>query len=210
VSERGYYPELVFPAWFKGPDAMRKLVTELWAHRYEALYEKGGDLDLDEAIARGLASLGDPAKDDRAWRRCGFLARTLALAARDTVLAHAPNDERPARVISALEGWLDHKKPPPAADAKEFPERPIVTPQALGEALGVLRGALSVGDRSNANKALEEMSDDCLQGYAIVPGSSGRRDLFNWWLIAALPAAWSERLPDKIYSIRWKWPPPGE
>jgi hypothetical protein len=35
------------------------------------------------------------------------------------------------------------------------------------------------------------MVDDCLQGYAIVPGSEGRRSVFNWWLHVVVPAAWA-------------------
>jgi hypothetical protein len=62
-------------------------------------------------------------------------------------------------------------------------------------------------DPAAARPALLEMLDDCLAGYAVFPGSDGRRDLFNWFLVEAVPAAWSERLPDRIYTLKWPWPP---
>jgi hypothetical protein len=45
-----------------------------------------------------------------------------------------------------------------------------------------------------------------LEGYAIFPGSDGRRDLLNWWLTQVVPAAYERRLPDEIYTMRWPWP----
>ena len=51
-------------------------------------------------------------------------------------------------------------------------------------------------------EALLEILDDCLEGYAIFPGSQGRRDLFNWWLLEVIPAAWCLRFPESIYTIK--------
>jgi hypothetical protein len=118
----------------------------------------------------------------------------------------SPVADRPPS--QALRATGRHRAAQSSIDSKPSTPRSAAVSQSPGQgspeqlaqrASATLRGPLSVGDRSNANKALQEMSDDSLQGYAIVAGSSGRRDLFNWWLVAALPAARSERLPDEIF-----------
>jgi len=63
-------------------------------------------------------------------------------------------------------------------------------------------------DSDDPRAALIEILEDCFDGYAIVPGTQGKRDLFNWFLIEVLPAAWCLRLPDRIYTLKWPWPPP--
>jgi hypothetical protein len=40
-----------------------------------------------------------------------------------------------------------------------------------------------------------------LEGYAIFPGSYGRRELFDWWLLDVVPASWYLLPPNSIYSI---------
>jgi hypothetical protein len=50
-------------------------------------------------------------------------------------------------------------------------------------------------------ETLLEILDDCLEGYAIFPGSQGRRDLFNWWLLEVVPATWCLQFPESIYRI---------
>ena len=58
-----------------------------------------------------------------------------------------------------------------------------------------------------ARQLLLDILDVTLDGYAVFPGMQGRRDLFNWWLSEAVPAAFMERVPDHIYSGDWPWPP---
>ncbi|KYC44101.1 hypothetical protein WA1_02885 [Scytonema hofmannii PCC 7110] len=53
-----------------------------------------------------------------------------------------------------------------------------------------------------AREALLEILDDCFEGYAIFPGSAGKRDLFNWWVVEVIPAAWSQQLPTFIYTMK--------
>jgi hypothetical protein len=46
-----------------------------------------------------------------------------------------------------------------------------------------------------------DILDDCLEGYAIFPGSYGRRELFDWWLLEVVPASWYLFPPSSIYFI---------
>ncbi len=81
-----------------------------------------------------------------------------------------------------------------------FPQVSVGT-QAIDEALDVFRNALRVLERSQAREALLEILDDCFEGYAIFPGSQGKRDLFNWWLLEVLPATWCLEFPDVLYTM---------
>lgn len=73
--------------------------------------------------------------------------------------------------------------------------------QAIDEALDVFRNGVRILDINQARLALLEMLDDCLEGYAVFPGSQGRRDLFNWWLLEVVPATWCLQLPKFVYTI---------
>jgi hypothetical protein len=64
---------------------------------------------------------------------------------------------------------------------------------ALGDGAGILA--------VEAKKALLEILDDCFEGYAIFPGSQGKRDLFNWWLLEVVPATWCLHYPKTLYTI---------
>ncbi|GBF79059.1 hypothetical protein [Aphanothece sacrum] len=74
--------------------------------------------------------------------------------------------------------------------------------QAIDEALDVLKNLLRVLDFGQAKEALLNILDDCFEGYAIFPGSEGRRDLFNWWLLEVIPASWCLEFPNKLYNIK--------
>jgi hypothetical protein len=65
-----------------------------------------------------------------------------------------------------------------------------------------LQNALRVLDYSQAKKSLIEILDNCLEGYAVFPGSYGKRDLFNWWLMEAVPATWCLQFPEFVYTIK--------
>jgi len=80
-------------------------------------------------------------------------------------------------------------------------------PQGLDDALATLYSVARALHPASARVAIADAVDWCLEGYAVFPGSAGRRDLFNWWLIRVVPAAYHEHLPDQIYTCRWPWPP---
>jgi hypothetical protein len=68
-----------------------------------------------------------------------------------------------------------------------------VSSQAIDEAIDVFRNLQRVTVPDRAREALLEILDNCFEGYAIFPGSAGKRDLFNWWVVEVIPAAWSQQ-----------------
>ncbi|MEG3436466.1 hypothetical protein V0288_04985 [Pannus brasiliensis CCIBt3594] len=71
----------------------------------------------------------------------------------------------------------------------------------MSEALDVYQNAIKTIEPDRSLEALLEILEDCLEGYAIFPGSRGRRELFNWWLLDVVPASWYLRPPRSFYSV---------
>lgn len=169
------------------------------AGRYPALYEIGSPaeaLDLESVVHDVLSAVGDPRVDERAWRSFGFMARAVLTEVRPTLAAHWPPGLVLADgVLAALDIWLASNADPPTVRASPSGPR---APQALGEALGVVESARVVLDRSQAHAALLDILDSVFQGYAILPGSEGRRAIFDWWLKEVVPAAFALRVPRRL------------
>ncbi|XXX78211.1 hypothetical protein WMF30_05515 [Sorangium sp. So ce134] len=185
--------------WRAEPRVDRRLAAAIdaaRAGRYPELYEDADARearDLDEATSDVLAALGDPRVDDRAWRRLGFMGRAALVEVAPTIAAHWPPGLASADAVgAALDTWLSSASAPAAV--KGLPAAPLA-PQALAEALGVVESAAQLLDRAQARAALSEILDSLFQGYAVFPGSKGRRALFDWWLDDVVPAAAALRAP---------------
>jgi hypothetical protein len=77
----------------------------------------------------------------------------------------------------------------------------IASFQVLSESLDVYNNAIKTLDYHQSIEALLEILDDCLEGYAIFPGSYGRRELLDWWLLEVVPASWYLLAPTSIYLV---------
>jgi hypothetical protein len=80
-------------------------------------------------------------------------------------------------------------------------EKEIGSWQILSEAFNVYRNTLETLDYSKSVDSLVDSLEDCLEGYAIFPGSQGRRELFEWWLLDVVPASWFLCPPQSLYPI---------
>ena len=47
-----------------------------------------------------------------------------------------------------------------------------------------------------------DMLEDCLEGYAIFPGSFARRHLFDWFLLDVYPSIYNKNYSQYIYTIK--------
>jgi hypothetical protein len=141
-----------------------------------------------------------------AHRRLLYLGWALALASAPTIEGWAPDDTRPQFVLEAVRAWLEEKRQVLLDTETLFSE--ITGSQALNEARDVFANLARALTPEAALPALRAILDDCLEGYAVFPGSEGRRDLFNWVLLEVVPAAWNLHLPKAIYTFHWPWPPP--
>jgi hypothetical protein len=73
--------------------------------------------------------------------------------------------------------------------------------QIIFEALDVYMSAIKTLDYNQSLESLLDILENCLEGYAIFPGSHGRRELFDWWLLEVVPASWYLMPPSSIYSL---------
>lgn len=73
--------------------------------------------------------------------------------------------------------------------------------QTINECLDVFSQAIRVLNYNQSKEAILEILENCLEGYAIFPGSSGRRELFDWWLLEVVPASWYLEPPQSFYVV---------
>jgi hypothetical protein len=110
----GYYPSFRLPDDLTDADGLHVLLSELWAYRYEQLYENVADLrplgDLMQACQCLITFLaGDnPAQGHH---RLLYMGWALAQAAAPTVAGWAPADTRPQLVLQATHTLLEEKCP---------------------------------------------------------------------------------------------------
>lgn len=178
-------------------EVLRFAIERAAGMRYAELYEPVDDRQLgrlDEVVRDALVALGDPRRDDRAWRTHGTMVRAMLVEVLPTIAGHWPaGTDNANQVLASLDAWLaSSSEPPPLRAAIASP----TVPQALAEAMEVVRYAQRVMVRSEARQSAEEIVDLCMQGYAIFPGSAGRRTLFDWWLETVLPSAHSLERPN--------------
>lgn len=79
--------------------------------------------------------------------------------------------------------------------------------QAADEAYSIFYGLVKTLDRKTAYKAILHILYDAITGDAISGFAAAQRDMFNWWLIEVIPAAYCLKLPATLYSGKWKFPP---
>jgi len=206
----GYYTAFQLPDDVADAADLHALLQELWDYRYDNLYEDADARrpvgNLATAIERLITFLvsHDPTL---AHRRLLYLGWALALASAPTIAGWTPDDTRPQMVLDALRAWIEERQQMPLEVKTLFPPE-ITGSQALNEARDVFANLARALDSEAAPHGLRAILDDCLEGYAVFPGSTGRRDLFNWVLVEVVPAAWCLRLPNAIYTLHWPWPPP--
>ncbi len=204
-----YYPNFQISSSWEIPNHLRDILHEVWQRHYEELYDEEADstTSLEDSVAEVLDVIWHE-DDILGHARFVLMALILALAVKPTVEAYLPDDTRTKNILMLLNNWLN----PVTKLAKEeflvsdinnqlFPKNSVGS-QAIDEALDVFRNAVRVIDKTQAKAALLEMLDDCFEGYAIFPGSQGRRDLFNWWLLEVVPATWCLEFPKVVYRMK--------
>ncbi|HEY1755560.1 MAG TPA: hypothetical protein VGG72_09210 [Bryobacteraceae bacterium] len=211
MPELGYYPYLRFPVWFSAPSGFSRVIEDLWNRHYPGLYEDPAGRppsNLDEAFQALLGLLWTEGSNV-GHQRCLWAGWAAGKACQATIEGWRAGDPRPQLVQAAVQTFLEYGRIPSTGWRATFPQL-VSPPQALHEALDVFWNLARMLDPLEARPAFIEILEDSIEGYGIVPGSQGKRDIFNWFLVEVMPAAWSLRLPDRIYSLKWPWPPPDE
>lgn len=192
---------------------------------YGELYEEDADYtaSLEDTLREilGLLQSNDPSLGHL---RYVWMALILSLTVQPTLTYYQPDNPLPDYTINRMIVWLietleeilyspeklsritkDENRNEIKAIPNDFfsckTTKPIPSLQILLEALDVYQNALKMIDYDQSLEALLEILDDCLEGYAIFPGSQGRRELFDWWLLDVVPASWYLQAPRSFYSV---------
>ncbi|NET72830.1 MAG: hypothetical protein F6K62_18430, partial [Sphaerospermopsis sp. SIO1G2] len=205
------------------PKNFKILFERIKSEHYEELYEKESDgtVLLADDIEEILISLSDNHKNNKNFTHLCYLWMTLilTLVAQPTLRYYQPRNLLPQKIINVLiykiieiidNNSISQSYNIPEFNPKKFInhtlkqqfyiEKEIVNFQILDEALDVFYNAIRVVNYDQAVEAILNILEDCLEGYAIFPGSHGRRELFDWWLLDVVPSSYN-LLPPKIFYV---------
>jgi hypothetical protein len=191
------YPNFQISADLEIPESLHQLLYKAWQNHYEELYENQADrtISLELTLLEILDAIGEEDKS-MCHSRYVCMALILALAVEPTVKAYLPETQKIEQVFNLVTNWFKNQEIPTFEAINQlFPQKSVGN-QAIDEALDVFKNLLQVLNPTQAKKAILEILDDCLEGYAIIPGSMGRRDLFNWWLLEVVPSSWCLQFSD--------------
>ena len=174
-------------------------------NKYQELYEKTDDYswNLEDTIIKILDIFNYDKQGQVRYLAMGLI---LADAVFSTIKAYLINDKRPEKCFKLIKNFLnnqDIEKEIESLLLHDFKTKSEGC-QALDEALDVFRNLLKIINGNRVKEALLEIIDNCLEGYAIFPGSQNRRELFNWWLLEVITASWNLEIPKHLYTINGK------
>ncbi|MEQ9486055.1 hypothetical protein [Coleofasciculus sp. F4-SAH-05] len=203
------------------PASLQKAMVTAWNQHYEELYESESDgtVLLEDALGKILNSF-QSSNQTFMQLRYVWMALTLAVVVEPTIKYYQPDNPIPEETINKLTNWLlktiaglfypqeklnrefDNVLNDTSVDINHLSsDKKISSFQVLSEALDVYISAVNALEPSHSIQALLDILDDCLEGYAIFPGSYGRRELFNWWLLDIVPSCWYLLPPTSVYSL---------
>jgi hypothetical protein len=200
---------------------MRVLLHKISQQHYEELYESQADgtTSLQEDINEVLKAFST-SKQTLIHLRYVWMTLILIVVVEPTIEYYQPSNLLPKDIRQQIVSWLLNtinqlinsentytqfsieKVSDKNLEINTFHfSKEVANIQAVNEALDVFYNALRVLDYNQAIAAILEILDDCLEGYAIFPGSYGRRELFDWWLLEVVPASWKLLPPRSFYVV---------
>jgi hypothetical protein len=204
------------------PQHIQVLFDKIKLEHYGELYEQesDGSTALDDTLSEVLNSLRD-SNETLTHLRYLWMTLILTLVVEPTLKYYQPKNLLPNRiinlignrVINIIKNSLNNTKNDIYKFSSEellkaisknrnfYIEKEIANFQILDEAIDVFDNAIRVLNYDQSVEAILNILDDCLEGYAIFPGSYGRRELFNWWLLDVVPASYNLLPPKSFYVV---------
>ncbi len=189
------------------PDHLQAVISNIRQQHYAELYEPEADgtTSLSEALNEVIEAF-DTNNHISCHRSYVWMALIFTILVEPTIEYYHPSSKYLLQdIINLLESWIeksinqlnissdvilakqkiDQLKKMPLSKENQLPSI-----QVWLEAIDVFEQAIRVLDYEQAKPAILEILDDCLEGYAVFPGSQGRRELFDWWLLNVVPDSW--------------------
>ncbi|MEG3892872.1 MULTISPECIES: hypothetical protein [unclassified Microcoleus] len=204
----GYYRNFQLPSNSDIPEQLQETLHRVWERKYRDLYETGGKYNVEEAFVEVMTAFGMP-NDAISHQRYVYMAYGIALAAKPTIKHYFPEEDKADRVQKIVSCWLkDGCEIPETCADTLFPNiNKIGKYQATDEAYNIFYGLLQTLNTKTAYNAILDILYDAITGDAISGFAVAKRDMFNWWLIEVVPAAYCLKLPSTLYSREWEFPP---
>ena len=204
----GYYPEFKLSENFPIPKELEERLKLAWNTYYDDFNEGCGDV-LDECTDV-LYYFSDEVK----WysvehKRYVYMALAFVYASIPVIKRLRPEDDRPEKVLEIVDIWLKTESPKIEEWAdKLFPEISTrVGGSFLDECYNNLYNLLKILTAPNfASYFISDIIYDAFTGEWAGGNLEGKRDIFNWWLINVIPAAYHLQLPLTIRPVIWEFP----
>ncbi|VXD20193.1 hypothetical protein [Planktothrix paucivesiculata] len=201
-------------------DDFKDLLNQIQQEHYPELYESetNSTVPLSDVLNQVLEGF-KVGNSTICHLRYLWMTLILTMAVEPTLEYYYPNDSLTKDIITSLELFIINSDNINTIDKKyknnlindwynkviehyeSLPYPEVVSFQVIYEAIDVFQNAIRVFDYDQAKEALLEILEDCLEGYAIFPGSEGRRDLFDWWLLEVVPASWNLSPLKSFYGV---------
>ncbi|MEA5552169.1 hypothetical protein VB713_14585 [Anabaena cylindrica UHCC 0172] len=191
----------------KIPDSLRLVIEKIQSYSYAELYEEKDiqGTNLEDSLITVFNAI-EKEKNSLDISYCYFfMAIVMGIAVQPTIKTYLPRETITGRVFQHLfQYWIypkNHSQSNLNVSFRDY-QNYLGQYQALDEAVDVFENLLQVLESVKTREAILNILDDCFQGYAIFPGSQGRRELFDWWLLDVIPSVFCGRLPENIHTLK--------
>ncbi|MCE2696898.1 MAG: hypothetical protein PX483_10760 [Nostocales cyanobacterium LE14-WE4] len=190
----------------KIPDSLRLVIERIQSYSYAELYEEKDiqGISLEDSLITVFDAI-EKEKNSLDISYCYFfMAIVMGIAVQPTIKTYLPRETITGNIFQYLfRDWIysQHNYQPNLNVSFQNYQNTLGQYQALDEAVDVFDNIPQVLE-SVKREAILNILDDCFQGYAIFPGSQGRRELFDWWLLDVVPSVFCGRLPKNIHTLK--------
>ena len=189
------------------PDSLRLVIERIQSYSYAELYEEKNiqGISLEDSLITVFDAV-EKEKNSLDISYCYFfMAIVMGIAVQPTIKTYLPRETITGNIFQYLfQNWIypqDNYQPNFNLSFRDY-QNYLGQYQALDEAVDVFDNMLQVLESVKTRAAILNILDDCFQGYAIFPGSQGRRELFDWWLLDVIPSVFCGRLPKNIHTLK--------
>jgi hypothetical protein len=189
------------------PDSLRLVIERIQSYSYAELYEEKNikGISLEDSLITVFDAI-EKEKNNLDISYCYFfMAIVMGIAVQPTIKSYLPRETITGNIFQYLfQNWIypqDNYQPKLNVSFQNY-QNTLGQYQALDEAVDVFDNIPQVLESIKTREAILNILDDCFQGYAIFPGSQGRRELFDWWLLDVVPSVFCGRLPKNIHTLK--------
>ena len=189
------------------PDSLRLVIERIQSYSYAELYEEKNiqGISLEDSLITVFDAI-EKEKNSLDISYCYFfMSIVMGIAVQPTIKTYLPRETITGNIFQYLfRDWIysQHNYQPNLNVSFQNYQNTLGQYQALDEAVDVFENMLQALESVKTREAILNILDDCFQGYAIFPGSQGRRELFDWWLLDVVPSVFCGRLPKNIHTLK--------